>query len=80
MVELESTFNFNHISAGLTTVDDLTIIFNSAGMIGMHHGHSHTLYCLRSTFIHWLNLLRAFFLEPHAKLVNADNLRIVLLR
>jgi len=63
----------DNVPAGFAPVNNLVAIGYPARMVGMDHGDSYISDRLRSSLIHWRNILCAFFLQPGAQFVNSYN-------
>ncbi len=46
MVDLHSILKLDDVPAGLAAVDDLPVVFDSARVVGMDHGHTDVPYIL----------------------------------
>ena len=79
VVELDSVGELEHVAARLAAVDDLVAILYAAGVDGVDHGDFRVGDGLRAALIHGRDLFDTFFLQPEAKLVDADNGGIVFL-
>src|SRR5215471_5258122 len=80
MIDLDSVLELNHIPAWLAAVNDLAVVFDAAGVVGMDHRHGDVAYLLRAPFVHGHDLLRAFPGHPEAELVHANYLGVMFLR
>src|SRR5947209_8143355 len=78
VVYFYAILELDHVPAAFAAIDDLTVIFNAAGMVGMDHGHINIPTLLRTTFIHRHDLFGALLVHPQAKLIDTNNFGIML--
>ena len=52
VIDLYAIGELDDVAAGLTAIDDLIAVFNSAGMVSVNHGHFDVADGLRSALIH----------------------------
>ena len=77
VIKLHPVFEFDHVTASLPAIDKLAIIENAAGVVRVHHRDFNIIKLLSATFIHFCQLLHAFFAQPSAQLRNTDDFGIV---
>ena len=79
MVNLHAVGKLDDVATGLTAIDDLVAIRNSAGVIGVHHGDFDVANGLCAALVHGRNLLYALLFQPVTKLGNRNHDRLMVL-
>lgn len=78
VVNLHASGGLEHVSASFAAVDHLTVVFDSAGVVGVDHGDANIGDRGRAAFVHREDVLCALLCHPLTELIDADNGGLVL--